>query len=216
MRGFVISLLLAAVIWGGLPFVQVSIVGKGAAAFADSGSSSGSDDDDSDDDDDDDSGGSSSGGSGSGGSGSSGNSGGSSSSSNDDRSASARAGELFGRDGITISFADGHVEQIRDDRFETLDVEGRVIDAHTARRADVDRLRSIGKSAKRRGGSRSIRTIVEISDRGRSIEVTDSRGWREIVTRGAYVVKDPNGQTVARRPVTAADIIRIRDTLALD
>ena len=71
-------------------------------------------------------------------------------------------------------------------------------------------------NASRRGGGRQIEAVVEIAERGAAIEVTDFRGWREIVTRGSYVVKDPKGRTVARRPVTAADVIRIRGMFSLD
>lgn len=247
MRTALILLLLSALIWGGLPLVHSAVNGKGAAAFADSGSSGSSDDDSSDDDsddddDDDDSSGSGSGSSGSGSSGSgssgSGSSGSGSSGSGNSGSGNSGSGsaggaarstggdalsavtasarEPFGRDGIAIRFSDGHVERVRDGRYETIDPRGRVVESHAAALGDRARLEALGNRVKRRDGATEIETVVEIADRGTAIEVTDYRGWREIVTRGAYIVKDPKGRTVARRPVTVDDIIRLRDSLALD
>lgn len=227
MRTALILLLLSALIWGGLPLVHSAVTAKGAAALADSGSSGSSDDDSSDDDsddddDDDDSSGSGSGSSGSGSSGSgssgSGSVGGAARSTDGDTfsAVTASAREPFGRDGIAIRFSDGHVERVRDGRYETIDPRGRVVESHAAARGDRARLEALGNRVKRRDGATEIETVVEIGDRGTAIEVTDYRGWREIVTRGAYIVKDPKGRTVARRPVTVDDIIRLRDSLALD
>lgn len=225
MRSFLILLLLSALVWGASPVVHFKLDGKAGAAFAKNGSSN-DDDDDDDDDDSSGSGGSGSGSSGSGSSGSGGSSSGSSGSSTSGSSsastsgtsgsATSRGGNAFGVDGITVRFADGHVERIRGGRFESLDARGRMVATRAAGREDEARLRSFGESARRRGGARLIDAIVEIAERGAAIEVTDFRGWREIVTRGSYIVKDPKGRTVARRPVTAADIIRIRGMLSLD
>lgn len=233
MRAALVLILLAALIWGGIPVVHSAAGGKAAAAFAKSGSSGSSDDDDDDDDndddddDDDDSSGSGSGSSGSGSSGSGSSGSGSSGSGGVGGAASSAGGSslsaaiaggraLFGREGITIRYSDGHVERIRDGRFETLDPHGRILESHAAARGDRARLEALGNGVKRRDGAKQIESVVEIGDSGSAIEVTDYRGWREIVTRGAYIVKDPKGRTVARRPVTAADIIRLRDALALD
>jgi len=225
VRSFLILLLLSALVWGASPVVHFKLDGKAGAAFAKNGSSN-DDDDDDDDDDSSGSGGSGSGSSGSGSSGSGGSSSGSSgsstsgsssaSTSGSSGSATSRGGNSFGVDGITVRFADGHVERIRGGRFESLDARGRMVATRAAGREDEARLRSFGESARRRGGARLIDAIVEIAERGAAIEVTDFRGWREIVTRGSYIVKDPKGRTVARRPVTAADIIRIRGMFSLD
>ncbi|WP_413872637.1 hypothetical protein [Albidovulum sp.] len=219
MRSFLVLVLLSAVFWGGLPVLPVGIDGAGAA-FAKSGSSGSSHDDDDDDDDDNSggSGGSGSGGSGSGnsGSGSSGSGGSGSGASAGGGSGASRGGELFGGEGLTVRYADGHVERLRGGLFESLDRRGRVVASHPAQRGDMERLQSLGASAKRRGGSRTIETVVEIGESGYAIEVTDYRGWRETVARGTYVVKDPNGRTVIRRPVVAGDIARLREMLRLD
>jgi hypothetical protein len=231
VRSFLVLVLLSAVFWGGMAILPVGIDAAGAA-FA-KGGSSGSSHDDDDDDDDSHSGGSGSGGSGSGssGSGSSGSGGSGSGSSGSGGSGSggsgsgasagygsdaSREGAVFGREGLTVRYADGHVERVRGGLFESLDPRGRVVASHAAQRDDVERLQSLGASAKRRGGSRAIEAIVEIGASGSTIEVTDYRGWRETVTRGAYVVTDPDGRTVIRRPVTAGDIARLREMLRLD
>lgn len=196
MRSFLVLVLLSAVFWGGMAILPVGIDAAGAA-FAKGGSSGSSHDDDDDDDD------SHSGGSGSGASAGYG-------------SDASREGAVFGREGLTVRYADGHVERVRGGLFESLDPRGRVVASHAAQRDDVERLQSLGASAKRRGGSRAIEAIVEIGASGSTIEVTDYRGWRETVTRGAYVVTDPDGRTVIRRPVTAGDIARLREMLRLD
>ena len=233
MRPFVALILLAALIWGAIPLVQPLFDHEGGAAHAKSGSSDDDDDDgdddDGDDDDDDDSGSSGSGSSGSGssGSGSSG-SGSSSSSSSGSSSGTGSSGTgstpsgsgggatLFGGDGIHVQFSDGHTERIRGNRFETLDRRGRVVESRAARRSDLNRLRALGSTSGRGGDQREVHNIAEVNEAQGAIDITDFRGWREIVSRGSYVLKDPRGRTVARRPVTAEDINRIRSMLNLD
>lgn len=215
MRQVVAFILLVALIWGMIPIVQPFFDGKGAAAYAKSGSS---DDDDSDDDDDDDNSGSSgNSGSGSSGSGSSG-SGSSSSSSSGSGSSQSGSGSstLFGGDGIHLQFSDGHIERIRGNRFETLDARGRVVESRTARRSDLNRLRALGSASVRQGGRGEVQNVAQVNEASGAIDITDFRGWREIVSRGSYELKDPRGRTIVRRAVTTEDIRRIRAMLNLD
>ncbi len=214
MRSFPVLVLLSAVFWGGLPALPLGIDGAGTA-FAESGSSGSSHDEDGDDDADDDD--DNSGGSGSSGSGNSGSGGsGSGNSGSDDGPDASRGGELFGHEGLSVRYSDGHVERVRDGLFESLDSRGRVVASHPARHGDVERLQSLGEGGRHGGGSRIIEALVEIGESGRAIAVTDYRGWKETVARGAYVVKDPSGRTVIRRPVTESDIARLREMLGLD
>lgn len=215
MRALFVTLLLSILTWAAAPLAQHIVASGAGAAFADSGSSDDDDDNDDKDDDDDDNsghGGSGHGGPGQGGSGHGGAGAGGTGSGN----GGSQIDPAFGRDGITVEYSDGHVERIRSGRFETLDPRGRVVASGDARRSDRDRLEALGTAASRRGGTKGVHVVVEVGDGGTAVEVTDYRGWREIVAGGAYVVKDPNGRTVARRPVTAADIARIRDLLRLD
>lgn len=224
MRQVVAFILLVALIWGTIPLVQPLFDGKGGAAHAKSGSS----DDDGDDDDDDDSSGSGSSGSGSSGSGSSGSgsssssgsgSGGSSTSGSSGTGTSrsgSGSGTLFGGDGIHLQFSDGRTERIRGNRFETLDARGRVVESRTARRSDLNRLRALGSASAAQGGRGEVQNVARVNEASGAIDITDFRGWREIVSRGSYVLKDPRGRTVARRAVTAEDIRRIRSMLNLD
>ncbi len=205
MRSLLALVLLAALTWGGMPLVHQFVDGKGGAALAKNGSSGGNHDDGGDGDDDDDGDNDDDGG----GSGSSGSSSGGA-------TAASRGDEHFGRDGISVRFADGHVERISEGRFESLDAGGGVVASHAAHRSDVERLRTIGERAKRRGGSEDIQAVVEIGDKGSAIDVTDNRGWREIVSRSTYAVKDPAGRTVIHRPATLDDVMRIRGVLGLD
>lgn len=220
MRPILILLLLSAVVWAGIPLLPAGD-GDGGAALAKSGSSgSGSDgdgDDDKDDDDgkDGDDGKDDEGGEddddhpdGPGMPGAGGDTGG---------DIGGEHGEpLLGRESLAIRYIDGRVERVRDGVYEALDPRGRVVMSHAARQVEVERLRSLADAAGRRGGAGAVEAVVEIGERGTAIEVTDYRGWREIVARGAYVVKDPKGRTVVRRPVTAGDIARIRSILGLD
>lgn len=220
MRALFVTLLLSILTWAAAPLAQHIVAPGGGAAFADSGSSDDDndnddkDDDDNDDDDDDNSGhgGSGHGGSGHGGPGHGGGGAGGKVSGN----GGSQIDPAFGRDGITVEFSDGRVERIRSGQFETLDPRGRVVASGDARRSDRDRLEALGTAARRRSGTQGVHVVVEVGDGGTAVEVTDYRGWREIVADSTYVVKDPNGRTVARRPVTAADIARIRELLRID
>lgn len=212
VRSILALLLLSAAVWGGMPAVPAALGGTGGAALADDRSHGGSHDNDHEDNGDenrgDQDGGNENGGDGSGGHGPDGSGG--------RAGGDAQDHDGFGRDGITIRFSDGHVERVRDGRFESLDPQGRVIASFGAQGADVERLKSLEESVKRRGGSQAIEAVVVIGDHGSAIELTDYRGWREIVAGGAYVVKDPTGRTVIRRPATADDITRLRGVLRLD
>ncbi len=225
MRPFVVFFLLVALIWGSMPLIQPLFDGKGGSAYAKSGSSDDDSSDDSDERDDNsgstDSGSSGSGGSGSGGSDSSGSSGSSNSGSNSQLGSSGTgsgtgAATLFGGDGIHLQFSDGHTERIRGNRFETLDARGRVVESRTAQRSDLNRLRALGSASARQGGRSEVQNVAEVNEADGAIDITDFRGWRETVSRGSYELKDPRGRTIARRPVTAEDIRRIRAMLNLD
>ncbi|MCU9848857.1 hypothetical protein OEZ60_12670 [Defluviimonas sp. WL0024] len=221
-------------------------VGSAMAKSGSSGGNSGPGGGDSDDDGSDDNSGSGSSGSGdnsgpgggsssgsgsSGSSGSGGNSGPGSGSSGSSGSggnsgpggggsASGRSGggsaSVFGGDGIHIQFDDGRIERIRNGRFERLDARGRLLDSHAARRSELRRLKALGAEVKSRGRKGRVQNVVEVNETRGAIEITDFRGWRESLSKGSYVLKDPNGRTVARRPVTAKDVARIRAMLALD
>lgn len=154
------------------------------------------------------------GGSGSGGSGNSGSGSGNSGSGSNRSGGGDRS--VFGGDGIHIQFSDGRTERIRGGRFEVLDRRGRVVDSRSARRSDLNRLRRLQSAAQRRGSQKDVRTVVEIDERRGHIEITDYRGWREIVSGSTYELKDPEGRTVTRRALTAKDVLRIRDVLKLD
>ncbi len=222
MRQVVAFTLIVALIWGAIPLVQPLFDHEGGAAYAKSGSSDDDDDGDDGDGDDDDSSGSGNSGSGSSGSGSSGSgsSSGGSSGSGSSGTGSSRSGSgggtLFGGDGIHVQFSDGHTERIRGSRFESLDRRGRVVESRAARRSDLNRLRALGSTSGRRDGRREVQNVAQVDEAQGAIDITDFRGWREIVSRGSYVLKDPRGRTVARRPVTSEDIRRIRTMLNLD
>ncbi|MDW4550777.1 hypothetical protein R5H32_15560 [Defluviimonas sp. D31] len=188
-----------------------------------SGPGGGSDDDGSDDNSGSGSSGSGGnsgpGGGSSSGSGSSGSSGSGGNSGPGGGSPSGRSGggvTVFGGDGIHIQFDDGRIERIRNGRFERLDARGRLLDSHAARRSELRRLRALGAEVKSRGRKGRVQNVVEVNETRGAIEITDFRGWRESLSKGSYVLKDPNGRTVARRPVTAKDVARIRAMLALD
>lgn len=122
----------------------------------------------------------------------------------------------FGGNGVHIQFADGHTERIRNGRYERLDQRGRVIEGHAVRRTDIERLRRLGTVSDGRRLAKGVRAVIEIDEQRGLIEITDYRGWRETVSGSTYELRDPNGRAVTRRPLTAKDIFRIRDTLYLD
>lgn len=130
--------------------------------------------------------------------------------------ASGGSSPVFGGDGLHIQFADGHIERIRNGRFERLDRRGRIVESHPASRSDLSRLRRLRTAAEGGGSQREVRAVVEVDEQRGHIEITDYRGWREIVSGSTYELKDPNGHTVTRRALTAKDILRIRDTLVVE
>ncbi|MCB2130609.1 MAG: hypothetical protein KDE03_16455 [Rhodobacteraceae bacterium] len=232
---FLLILTLAPVFWATAPIESFFAKDTHQAAMAKNGSNSGSgssnsgsgssssgsgssgSSNDDDDDDDDDHGGSGSGGSG--GSGSSGSGSGSGGSGSPGSAAGASAGQaaLFLNDsGIHVQFADGHSERIRAGRFEMLDQSGRVVAAHIATRQDERRLKNAERSLARNGRKSGIYLVAEIDARTGDVDLVDYRGWRETLSGGRYLLSDPNGRTVTRRPVTAADAARLREILLLD
>lgn len=185
--------------------------GSGNSGSGSSGSgsgSSGSSNDDDDDDDDDDSGGSS---------GTSGSS----------LSGKGKLGKgdivigksgrpIFGGDGIHVQFFDGHIERIRAGRFEHIDKSGRVVEKRSSGQADLRRLRSLEAEFSAKGRASGIVTVARIEESSGRVEITDFRGWRESLMLARYKLSDPNGHTVAQRPLTPEDIVRVRMLLFLN
>jgi hypothetical protein len=182
--------------------------GSGSSNSGSGSSNSGSGNSGSNDDDDDDHSGSGSGGSGGGsGSGSSGSA----------ASASSGQSDLFLNDsGIHVQFADGHSERIRAGDFEVLDQSGRVVARHRATRQDERRLKDAERALARNGRKSGIYLVAEIDARTGDVDVVDYRGWRETLSGGRYMLSDPNGRTVTRRPVIREDLARLREILLLD
>lgn len=192
----------------------------GGSGSSGGGSGSGHNDDDDDDGNDDDhgngnsgKGGSGSGGSGSGGSGS-GNSGG----------YGAGPGGEGGKDwlprlagdGIHVQYADGHIERIREGRFERIDKSGRFVERRDATAQEERRLRTLEAEFGRKGRASGILTIADVDERAGRVEITDFRGWRETLSEARYQLRDPNGRTVSRRALTSEDVARLRSLLLLN
>jgi hypothetical protein len=51
------------------------------------------------------------------------------------------------------------------------------------------------------------KTVVEL--RAGAVGITYGSGWTEALAGGRYVLRDPEGRTVAERAATAADVRRI-------
>ncbi|MEZ5778321.1 MAG: hypothetical protein R3E44_08165 [Paracoccaceae bacterium] len=114
--------------------------------------------------------------------------------------------------GVHVEFADGHIERVRNGRFERITTQGGVIERRLATAADLSRLRAIAGSQPAPG----VRNVAVIDDQHDAIDVLDFRGWRETLADGTYELKDPRGRTVVRRPLTEADLSRVRAALLLD
>ena len=186
------------------------------AAWAKNGSDQ--DDDDSGDGGSDNSGhgGSDSSGSGSSGSGSSGSGNGGSGRGNagNGGSASGNSGGATGRgpgdesrgaeEIFQVRFADGHLEQIYDDRFERTDRAGRLVERRPATGDDLSRLAALRQSA--RG---DLQSLIQVSASQGAARLIDGSGWEEVITKGIYQLTDPNGNLVMRRAATGDDMARI-------
>ena len=150
--------------------------------------------------------GSGNGGSGNGGSGrgnagnggsASGNSGGATGKGSGDESRGAE--EIF-----QVRFADGHLEQIYDDRFERTDRAGRFVERRPATGDDLSRLAALRQSA--RG---DLQSLIQVSASQGAARLIDGSGWEEVITKGIYQLTDPNGNLVMRRAATGDDMARI-------
>lgn len=187
--------------------------GSGNSGSGSSNSGSGHDDDDHDDDDDDDDDHSGpGGGGGAGGAGAAG----SARVGGGPASLGANAVRLLGGNGIHVQYIDGRTERIRAGIFEALDPRGNVTSRHRATGQEERRLRSIETALAERGRASGVVLVAEIDESRDRAEITDFRGWRESVSRGRYTLSDPDGRTVTRRGLTAADIDRLRRFLYLD
>lgn len=216
-------LVLAAVFWAGLPKGSFTGAYRGDAAWAKGGSG--------------DSGSGSSGGSGSNsGSGSSNSGSGSSSDDDDDDDdddstaggGTATAGSigkatlgegflrLLGGGGIHVQYADGHIERIRNGNFEATDPRGVPVERRRATREDQRRLERLERRVTTDGRAAGIMFVAAIDERAGAAEVTDFRGWREVLSRGRYLLSDPSGRTVTKRGLTAEDVARLRSILFPD
>ncbi len=185
--------------------------GNSGSGSSGSGSSGGSGHDDDDDDDDD---------SGSGGNSGPGGGGGVQGQSGSPVKGTvgrADGAPLFiGGGGIHVQYTDGRIERIRASVYEALDRRGRLVERHRATGQDERRLKSMGTAITQTGRRSGLLVVAEINELAESAEITDFRGWRERISQGRYTLSDPNGRTVMRRGLMAADVARLRTMLFLD
>lgn len=183
----------------------------------DSDDNSGRDDSDDDDDGGDDSGSGSGSGSGSDGDdgadddGDSVDDGAAAGSGTNRGNADAAARDLFRADGLRRIFADGSAERLVQGRYERLDRRGRVIESRKATPADRTRLTRLDREARQAG----VQAVITVNRSQRKLVLTDIAGWTEILDRGIYQLRDPNGNLVTRRTASAKDIRRLKVALGL-
>lgn len=146
--------------------------------------------------------------------GASGGSGGSSSSSGGSSGSGSDGGgrNLFGKDGIRVTFANGSSERILGNRYERMNARGQVVERRPATPSDKARLATAERQA---GRSASVNMVIVVKRRGGALQVIDEAGWVEQVENGRYTLTDPNGNTVTRRRMTDADVSRLRAALGL-
>jgi hypothetical protein len=123
---------------------------------------------------------------------------------------------FIGGGGIHVQYTDGRIERIRASVYEALDQRGRLVERHRATGQDERRLKSLETAITQIGRRSGLLVVVEIDERAESAEITDFRGWRERISRGRYTLSDPDGRTVTRRGLMAADVARLRTMLFLD
>lgn len=178
--------------------------GSGSSGSGSSGSGSGSGSSGS---------GSSGSGSGSSGSGSgSGHSGGGDAAETEDGTSGHYSDDVFVDDGIVVAYVDGHSEVLRGRRLLRFDRAGRLIEDRSASTADRNRMRGIAAQAAALGGS-GISSVLTVDASAGEIRVQDALGWVEVLSRDAYLLADPDGNTVARRKPRQRDLQRIRSML---
>lgn len=141
-----------------------------------------------------------------------GSSGGSSSSGGSGSGSDGGGRNLFGKDGIRVTFANGSSERILGNRYERMNARGQVVERRPATPSDKARLATAERQA---GRSASVNMVIVVKRRGGALQVIDEAGWVEQVENGRYTLTDPNGNTVTRRRMTNADVSRLRAALGL-
>ena len=127
-----------------------------------------------------------------------------------DRKAGVIPGVLaeFGAKAVRVLYSDGSSATLRAGMLEQRDARG-ALKARASAAAD-DRARIEAMPSNIRSPARAGGAVAVIEADGRTARVTDAQGWTETLRNGVYVLIDPNGNTVTRRPASAEDVARVQ------
>ncbi|MDP4033177.1 MAG: hypothetical protein Q8P60_10065 [Pseudorhodobacter sp.] len=209
-RRLFILMVLSLLLGSGLISLTLPANGLIDAALADENNNQSDHEDDHEDDHDDDNGDDHED-SGSDNEGSSGNN----SNNNQSPGGSGEIWKLYGDDGIRLIYSNGSSERIVRGRYERTDRSGRVIEQHSATRADRSRLAKLNTNIKSTAAKLGVQSIITISSAKEMVQIVDSAGWNETLRNARYILTDPNGNVVTKRAATAKDIARFSETLGL-
>lgn len=106
-------------------------------------------------------------------------------------------------DRLVIVYRDGTRADAGGGRLVWRSAEGRVLDDRPLDPADLALL----EATLAQGGE----TLLRLTADPARAEISDWRGWREVMEGARYSLTDPRGRPVARRPLAPRDLARLRE-----
>lgn len=105
-------------------------------------------------------------------------------------------------DRLVVTFRDGTRVDAGDGRLVWRSAEGQILDDRPLQPDDVALL----EETLAQGGE----TLLRLTARPARAEISDWRGWREVMEGAGYSLTDPHGRVVRHRPLAARDLDRLR------
>ena len=105
-------------------------------------------------------------------------------------------------DRLVVTYRDGTRVDAGEGRLVWRSAEGQVLDDRPLRPDDVTLL----EETLAQGGETLLRLTAEPA----RAEISDWRGWHEVMEGAGYSLTDPHGRVVRRRPLAARDLDRLQ------
>lgn len=105
-------------------------------------------------------------------------------------------------DRLVIAYRDGTRVDAGDGRLVWRSAEGEILDDRPLHPGDIALL----EETLARGGE----TLLRLTAQPARAEISDWRGWREVMDNATYRLTDPRGRVVRHRPLAVRDLARLR------
>ncbi len=119
----------------------------------------------------------------------------------------------LGTDRIRVFYKDGSSETLVGNAVERRDPSGRLKDRRTLSAKDRSRLRNAEQDILAPARRADAVAVVVVSNGGKAVRLTDTRGWAESIKGSNYLLVDPNGNVVTRRKARRKDVARLQGYL---